>query len=151
MFVFNHASLLSALSLPFLLWIRKPEPSLPALSLSLLYESFIWELECDSSLGNYGPKLTISLESHTWLGKLVRNLPTAVLQLLSSKDIYVTARLHTCGQGFHAAWGSFHAEQEEGLCCSFPRLNMSSFFLLAVPHSPQTSRRAENTRQSPAV
>jgi hypothetical protein len=91
--------------------------------------------------------MTISLESDLAGGALT-NLPTAVLQLLSSKDIYVTARLHTCGQGFHAAQGSFHAEQEEGRWSSFPRLNMSSSFLRAVPHFPQTTRGAENRQQS---
>lgn len=43
-------------------------------------------------------------------------------------DIYVTAKLHTCGRRFHAAHGSFHAEEQERLLLSFPRLNRNSSF-----------------------
>lgn len=64
------------------------------------------------------------------------DLPTAFLQLLNSKDIYVTATLHTCAQRFRAAHGPFHAEWQERLLCSFPRLPMNSSPRELARHPP---------------
>ena len=88
--------------------------------------SLKWRWDSSSFLARVWPKRPYLYRGRVGWEELGANLPTAFLQLLISKDIYVTANLHTCGQWFHAAHGSFHAEQQERPLCRFPRLHMNS-------------------------
>lgn len=96
----------------------------------ILHESFNWKLGWDSwsALATMQLKWSFLYKGRLGREELVASLPTAFLQLLNSKDIYVTADLYTCGQWFHAAHGSFHAEQQERPPRRFPRLDMNSSF-----------------------
>ena len=118
------------------------------LSLILLHESFNWKLGWDSwsALATRQLKWPFLYKGRLGREELVASLPTAFLQLLNSKDIYVTTDLYTCGQWFHAAHGSFHAEQQERPPCRFPRLDMNSSLRglwagRAFPWLPQRGRK----------
>ena len=132
MFVVKHTSVvLYGFFLLLLLSLEWPaRSSHPHLSLILLHESFNWKLGWDSwdSLATMQLKWPFLSKGRLGREELVASLPTAFLQLLNSKDIYVPADLYTCGQRFHGAHGAFHAEPQERPPCRFPRLDMNSSF-----------------------
>lgn len=132
----------------FLLFFSLEWPEIRVhLSLILFHEPFNWKLGQDSSdsLAMVWPVWPFLYKGRLGQGELVANLPTAFFQLRNSKDIYVTGNLYTCGQGFHAAQGSFHAEQQERLLSHFPRAEHELIFSWAVPHSPWPARGGLDT------